>query len=192
MTTSDKSSLAATILWRRLDRPGHEYARLERHESSWTLSGVALFEFESASCRLDYSVSCDSSWLTTGARVSGWVGSRKVEAVVTVDNSGSWRLNGAPSPDVRGCFDVDLNFSPSTNLLPIRRLALAVGESAEVHAAWLRFPSFTLERLDQIYTRLAERTYRYESSGGFRAEVRVNEAGLPISYGTIWSAVATG
>ena len=126
--------------------------------------------------------------MTTGARVTGWLGRQKVEVNVAVDGGGSWQLNGAPCADVRGCTDVDLNFSPSTNLLPIRRLNLAVGQRSEVHAAWLRFPNFTLERLDQIYTRLADRTYRYESGGGFVAEIQVNEAGLPVSYGDIWSA----
>jgi hypothetical protein len=38
-----------------------------------------------------------------------------------------------------GCLDIDLGFSPSTNLLPIRRLTLAVGEAATVRAAWLPF-----------------------------------------------------
>ena len=127
--------------------------------------------------------------MTIGARVSGWVGARSVEAIVKVDRA-AWQLNGAPCRDVHGCIDVDLNFSPSTNLLPIRRLNLAVGQRAEVRAAWLRFPSFTLERLDQIYTRLAERTYRYENRGGFSAELEINEAGLPTSYGNIWSADA--
>lgn len=37
------------------------------------------------------------------------------------------------------CVDIDLNFSPSTNLLPIRRFDLSVGASAIVRAAWLRF-----------------------------------------------------
>ena len=43
-----------------------------------------------------------------------------------------------------GCVDLDLNFIPSTTLLPVRRLGLAIGQSAEVQAAWLRFPGFTL------------------------------------------------
>jgi hypothetical protein len=40
--------------------------------------------------------------------------------------------NGAAVSAVEGCIDIDLKYSPSTNLLPIRRLNLAIGESAEV------------------------------------------------------------
>ena len=86
-----------------------------------------------------------------------------------------------------GCLDLDLNFSPSTNLLPIRRLALALGQSAEVKAAWLRFPSFTLEPFEQIYRRIADSTYRYESAGGrFVRDLPVNTAGFVTSYPDFW------
>ena len=66
-------------------------------------------------------------------------------------------------------------------------------ERSRVRAAWLRFPSFTLEPLEQSYTRISERAYRYESAGGrFAAELHVNEAGLPTRYGDIWSSEAAG
>ena len=84
---------------------------------------------------------------------------------------------------MEGCIDVDLNFSPSTNLLPIRRLGLAVGEEAEVRAAWLRFPSFTLEPLPQLYRRLSDDTWRYESAGGaFVRDLTVNGDGFVDRY----------
>jgi hypothetical protein len=84
---------------------------------------------------------------------------------------------------------VDLGFTPSTNTLPIRRLTLAVGASAPVRAAWLRFPELTLESLEQVYLRTAERTYRYESAGGqFVAVLEVGAAGLVSRYGDYWRA----
>jgi hypothetical protein len=91
---------------------------------------------------------------------------------------------------VLGCIDLDLNFSPSTNLLPIRRLDLAIGQHAEVKAAWLRFPSFNLEPLTQIYSRLDETSYRYSSNNGkFVRDIKVNEAGLVTVYPGLWEAL---
>jgi uncharacterized protein len=82
-----------------------------------------------------------------------------------------------------------LNFSPSTNLLPIRRLSLAGGESVEVTAAWLRFPSFGLEPLRQTYRRIGETTYRYESAGGsFVRDIQVADSGLVVTYPGFWAA----
>jgi hypothetical protein len=85
--------------------------------------------------------------------------------------------------------DLDLNFSPSTNLLPIRRLRLDVGQEAAVRAAWLRFPGFTLEPLEQRYRRTADDAYRYESAGGaFVRDLTVNDEGFVVRYPGLWEA----
>lgn len=183
--------MTTTILWRRLDREGHESARLVEAGEGRELSGAAVFEHEGEACRLDYAVRCDGAGRTRSAIVRGWVGGRSIAVEIAVDESGSWRLNGAEQPAVEGCLDVDLNFSPSTNLLPIRRLGLAVGEEAPVRAAWLRFPSFALEPLDQLYRRTGERTWRYESAGGaFTADLEVDAAGFVLRYAGVWERVA--
>lgn len=172
-----------TILWRRVDRPGHEAARISHDGAGWMLAGTAVFAHEGQPCRLDYRIRCDEAWRTVSATVDGWVGSRSIDVTIEVESAGRWRLNGREVPEVEGCIDVDLNFSPSTNLLPIRRLGLATGEDAEVRAAWLRFPGFTLEPLPQRYTRTADRAYRYESAGGaFVRDLAVDAAGFVTRY----------
>lgn len=178
-----------TILWRRLDRPGHESARLSFRDGSWRLAGTAVFAYDREPCRLDYLIVCDAAWQTRSGRVTGWVGERSVEVELAVDAARRWWLNGAECPDVTGCVDLDLNFSPATNLLPVRRLGLAVGQAAEIRAAWLRFPSFKLESLEQAYRRIAETTYRYESAGGaFVRDLPVNAAGFVTAYPDFWAA----
>lgn len=176
------------ILWRWMDRPGHEAARLESVGGEWHLRGTSVLLHEGEPCRLDYHIVCDAEWRTRRATVRGWVGAREVDAEIQAEG-GRWRLNGAEVPAVEGCVDVDLNFSPCTNLLPIRRLGLPVGGEGTVSAAWLRFPGFNLERLDQAYRRTGERTYRYESAGGtFVRDLDVDEAGFPIRYPDFWEA----
>ena len=95
-----------------------------------------------------------------------------------------------PIGELDGCIDADLEWSPSTNTLPIRRLGLAVGESRAVTAAWLRFPSLQVQRIDQSYERLAENRYRYRS-GLFTADLAVDDDGIVLQYGVNWKAVAT-
>lgn len=176
-----------SILWRRIDQPGHEAARLRYAGESWELYGSAVFADPGGNCRLDYEIECGADWKTVRGRVSGWRGEEAVDVFVEVDSHGRWMLNGVERPEVIGCVDLDLNFSPSTNLLPIRRLSLQVGQSGEVRAAWLRFPSFRLEVLEQVYTRKDERTYRYESAGGtFRRDLEVNEDGFVTRYPGLW------
>src|ERR671934_1946510 len=114
----------ASVLWRRLDQPGHETARVLFRDSCWHLTGTAIFVHNREACRLDYLVVCDSGWRTISGRVARWVADQDVDIELFFDSARRWRLNG----------------SPSTNLLPIRRLGLAVGQEAKVRAAWLRFP----------------------------------------------------
>ena len=175
------------ILWRRIDTPGHEFARLTNQDSAPCLSGTAVFRWDRQPCQLDYRVICDAHWRTVAGKVTGFVGDESIDIECTVDSGCHWRLNGKAQPAVAGCIDLDLNFSPSTNLLPIRRLNLEVGEEALVRAAWLRFPSFHLEPLEQIYRRTGESVYRYESAGGsFVADLQVDSQGFVTRYADLW------
>jgi len=178
-----------SILWRGLVLAGHEACRLYSLNSEWHLEGTAVFSHEQRACQLDYQIVCDATWHTLFAKVAGWLSTTVVDIQIRTDPSGHWWLNEVEQSDVMDCIDIDLNFSPSTNLLPIRRLGLAVGEAAQIQAAWLRFPSFKLEPLPQRYHRLNEYTYRYESAGGqFVAELKVNHSGFVIDYPGIWQA----
>jgi hypothetical protein len=180
-----------TILWRRLDQPGHESARVFFQYPYWHLTGTAVFAHQRQPCRLDYKIACDTEWNTTSANITGWVGNSSIEIEVSVDSTRNWRFNGKDRPDVSGCIDIDLNFSPSTNLLAIRRLGLEIGEQAVVKAAWVRFPSIELERLEQKYRRLDETRYRYESGGGrYETELEVNEEGFVRQYPGLWEVEA--
>src|SRR5688572_23303233 len=179
-----------SILWRNIDMPGRDACRLfSGSDGQWHLSGAAVFSHEQQPCCLDYEVVSDVKWKTVRARVSGWVGKELVELELTVGPDLKWRMNGVEKPAVEGCIDVDLNFTPATNLLPLRRLNLAVNESAEVNAAWLRFPDFELQPLSQIYKRLDEFTYHYESEGGsFVSQLKVNAVGFVTDYAGLFVA----
>jgi len=177
------------VLWRRLDRPGHEAARLIFHHPFWQLSGTCVFAHEGEPCRLEYLVACTASWHARHAKVAGWIGRRCVRVDVAADANRRWRLNGNECDEVTGCIDLDLAFSPATNLLPIRRLALPPGQRAEVTAAWLRFPDLTLRPLAQAYQHIEDRRYRYESRDpSFAAELEVNAAGMVVRYPGLWEA----
>lgn len=180
-----------SILWRSIELKGHEACRLFSQEADWRLAGTAVFSHDQP-CRLEYVIVCDASWNTMLARVSGWVGKETVNIELAIDSERNWRLNGVERPAVAGCTDLDLNFSPCTNLLPVRRLNLSIGQEAPVKAAWLRFPSFELEPLAQVYRRVGESTYRYESGGGsFVAELEVDAVGFVTNYPGFWLAEAT-
>lgn len=185
-------NIVESVLWRSVEWPGHESARLIEQDDSWLLQGAAAFGSEGRSCCLDYAITCSKTWSTQRARVHGWVGEQAIDIDIVVTPDQQWYLNGKLAESVSGCIDIDLNFSPSTNLLPIRRLDLGIGDEAPVRAAWLRFPSFALEPLDQIYARTDAAMYRYRSvASGFTAQLRVSPNGLVLDYEGLWERILT-
>ena len=108
--------------------------------------------------------------------------------VLMRDSKGGWTIDGARASALRGCTDVDLGFSPSTNTLPIRRLRLDISASKTINAAWVRFPGLEVVKAAQAYTRLDELTYRY-ASGSFEAELTVDGVGLVTDY-AVWRRTA--
>lgn len=183
--------MSLTILWQRLDGPGHDTARLVPHGGEWRLHGVAVFESEHGPCVLDYEVRTRPDWVTTGATLRGFVGDRPVRLKLTRGAGGNWSCNGRPQSELAGCSDVDLGFTPATNLLPIRRLGDALADPTEVTAAWLPFPSLTPEPLSQIYQRLAPDRYRYVAlDSEFHTTLTVHASGLVLEYPDRWRAVA--
>lgn len=178
----------AGMVWRRLDVPGHESLELFQHPGAWLLHGVVVVAHASASA-LEYEIECDPHWRTSYARIDTLLERDRRSVELARDSTDSWTVNGIPRPDLEGCTDIDLGFSPSTNLLPIRRLALEVESEAEVRAAWVQFPGLTVTVLEQRYRRLHSNTYRYESAGGnFRRDLLVNAHGLVIDYPGLWTA----
>jgi hypothetical protein len=183
--------MATRILWQRVDRPGHEISVLEPHAGGWQLVGTAIFAQEKLPCELKYRIECDDRWQTRSASISGYVGTKSVSLDCVRQESGAWRFNDERVPEVDWCVDIDLGFSPSTNLLPIRRLALSIGSSAKVGAAWVRFPELSVEALEQVYTRLDENRYLYESGdGSFRRELLIGLDGFVVEYPGYWHAEA--
>jgi uncharacterized protein len=180
------------ILWRRLDMPGHDAATIKPIADGWRIAGVAIVVESARPCLIEYDVVCDARWVTRHCLLRGFVGAVPIALDVRRAVSGAWTVDGADAPGLEGCMDVDLGFTPSTNLLPIRRLELAVGQWAVVRAAWIRFPEFTTEVLDQVYTRRAADRYLYESGdGAFRRELTSDPFGCVVDYPGLWRAEAT-
>lgn len=181
--------MSDSIVWKMLEQPGHEFASIAQKEGGWELSGTAVLLHEHFPSRIDYVVKCDSSWSTRSAHVLAIIEGETLVIDLEADADKGWRRNGITQPETIDCSDVDLGFSPSTNTLPIRRLALSVGQEAEVKAAWLRFPSFELKELTQVYRREGDKVYRYESGGGsFICTLEVNDAGFVTDYPGLWRA----
>jgi hypothetical protein len=180
-----------SILWQRFDVPGHDAAVLELEAAGPAIRGMAVFQDEAGPSALSYTVRCNHDWITTGGEIQGWTASRSVEVLVRRTGRGDWTLNGAACPDVAGCVDLDLSFTPATNLLPLRRSALEVGGEMEVRSAWLEWPVIALKPLVQRYRRDTDAEYLYEADipdEPFTGVLRVAPSGWVLEYSGLWRA----
>lgn len=66
-----RSRTGTSMLWRRLDAPGHDAARLVEAAGGAELSGVAVFGDEGGPNAIHYLVRCDAGWKTTEAHIQG-------------------------------------------------------------------------------------------------------------------------
>jgi len=174
-----------TVFWHRGEPPGTESFLLSSDEGGWHLEGdiVALLDQEPAHVR--YRIHCDPAWQTLAAEISQEHAGVRRELHITVRDRGRWWVEGEEDARLSGCTDIDLEISPSTNTIPIRRLNLGVGKEDEVTAAWVRFPGLTLEPLLQRYSRTAAYRYHY-ASGNFATDIEVDDVGLVTRYEGAW------
>ena len=176
-----------SVHWRRLDLPGRDQAALTATDQGHGLTGAAHFQDADELVAITYFVTLTADWKTRAAalRVMTRTGRRRLS--IRSNGAGGWTVQGRPMPAVSDCVDLDLAFTPATNLISIRRLALAVGASADVTAAWLDFRANTLQPLRQTYHRISASEYAYSCPDlRFNATLLVDEQGFVRHYPPLW------
>jgi hypothetical protein len=179
--------LVRSVNWVLSANSSAEQADLWEEDDGWIIAGTVKAVVDEP-IGIAYLVRCSTGWETRAVEVNETRQGRDRAFGLVVDAGQRWRMNGEPVPELDGCIDVDLGFTPSTNTLPIRRLGLQVGATADIVAAWIRFPGLDIVPATQHYTRLADRRYLYES-GTFRAELDVDDVGLVVTYQGAWERV---
>ena len=98
-------------------------------------------------------------------------------------------LNGVRQDRLDGLQDFDFGFTPATNFAQLRRMNLAVGETAEITVAWMDLDSADLQPLPQIYERTSDLSYHYYSpQGPYRAKLELQANGFVSVYPDLWQA----
>jgi hypothetical protein len=135
----------------------------------------------------------DATWKTRRANVEGFLGNKAIDLNIISAGSGHWRIDGKPQKNIAGCIDVDLGFTPATNLIILRRLALKVGQRAEAPAAYLEFPKMRFVRLPQTYLRIGRTEYEYKApTVGYYGTLLVAPSGVVTRYPGLFELVTSG
>ncbi|SDE13455.1 putative glycolipid-binding domain-containing protein [Ruegeria marina] len=180
---TDKRQIA-TAHWRRLDCEGSDRCTLWQAEQGLMLLGHAHWRSDDEDTVLSYDLRCAPDGQSLSADIAGEQGGRRIELRLHRTGEG-WLLNDVLQPETGDCTDLDLSFTPATNLLPIRRLSDAANDELRICAAWLQPDLDCVSRLDQIYTRLADNRVRC-ASRGYGADLEVHGSGFVTGYPGHW------
>jgi hypothetical protein len=183
------------VLWAAWDEPGLQHLRLTWSNQAGVVADGMIVGMEGdRPFRARYVVRCDARWRVRAVQLDPLDSTgRRVE--LSADGEGRWTgPEGDPIPVLDGCLDVDISATPFTNTLPIRRLALRPGQSADLAVAYIAVPSLEVTRDPQRYTCLdtgpAGGRCRYDSlDSPFTAELPVDPDGLVLDYPELFRRV---
>jgi uncharacterized protein len=184
-------SMETHVWWTTLQQIGLEQLHLVENETSVIADGLVLGIEHTTPFRLWYQVRTDSNWNARECLLQ--VGGEKGQTMHLYTNSqGHWTdAEGIAYSALDGCMDIDISYTPFTNTLPIRRLSLTPGESADLLVAYITVPDLSIRPVQQRYTCLSHTAssgiYRYESlESTFTADLLVDDHGLVVDYPGIW------
>ena len=183
---------AADVGWAAVQWPGLEHVIVSADAIAWRAHGRVIMA-EERLVTVDYELRCDAAFRVTGLTISVTESAGGMRLALAADGDGHWEANGHVRPDLDGCIDLDINCTPLTNTLPVRRLDWSAGQAHDLDVAYVSVPDLSVSRARQRYTLLArdageepgQRVFRYES-GSFRADLPVDGHGLVLDYPGIW------
>jgi hypothetical protein len=182
-----KQKTTSVVRWRQWQGSGIEHLMLRQSADGISAESVAI-SADAEPFAVHYRIACTADWLAAEVEVNVVGGAR---AMLTAEGMGNWSRDGVPVAELTGALDPDLTVTPFTNTLPIRRLKLKRGESAEIAAVFIELPQLSIVKRRQRYTCLEEgRRYLYESLvSGFRREIEIDGRGLVVTYPDFWQRI---
>lgn len=170
-----------TVRWQGWDGKGLEHLVLRAGPGGAVAESVVIGERGGVPFGLRYMLETDPGWRVRELRVNV-LGGASLDLVS--DGAGRWSgAGGVEMLSLEGCLDVDIAATPFTNTLPIRRMAMAEGESAECKVAYVPLPGLAPRSVIQRYTRQPENRYLYEGLfSKVDATLQVDDDGLVIDY----------
>jgi hypothetical protein len=175
------------VVWRARGWPGVERLELVEGSEGVTARSLLIASPEGELIGGRYEIICDEGWRVERLSLESLGTGRRLELVHGA--AGGWIAAGQILPALGASMDVDINLSPFTNTLPIRRLELAPGAAADLEVVYISLPQLDVHPQRQRYTCLRRDAsgalYRYES-GTFAAAVAVDATGLVTHYEGLW------
>jgi len=175
--------MAADLGWTALRWPGMEHVIVSGEAGGITAASHVVLA-ENRLVTVAYDLTCDVSFRFRKLTISV-TDPRGEQTLTLVSEDAGWRADGTSRPDLAGCADIDINCTPLTNTLPVRRLTWSGEATHDIDVAYVTVPELEVRKASQRYTRLSPTLFRYES-GSFRRELTLDESGFVLDYPGLW------
>lgn len=158
--------------WKSVDGAHESTVTLQWENEGWTANGTLGAD------KAQFVIRMSATWM-----VQQFLLFRDLEEPdlwLATDGHGRWgEMNGAHRTELDGCVDIDLRGTPFTNVIPIRRLPLLIGHSAQQNVITIDVETLAVVVKPQMYTRVNEHTWRYFSfASDSEVDVTVDEHGF--------------
>lgn len=157
------------LIWQHLDSAGWEHVRVSDDHPGWTVyDSILVREHNGQVLRGGYTLVTDKQWRTLELRLMMESSPGVMEGVhLLTEGDGRWTdSNENPMPELDGCLDVDIAWTPLTKSLPINRIPLKADEQQELRVASISLPELSIMPVDRLYERVDESHVRYSSRNG--------------------------
>lgn len=176
--------------WRRWEGLGLEHLVLQEGPLGIVAEAAVIGGDAEEDFAMTYRIACGPDWevRTLEARIVGMACSIQIASDGLGLDDGRRVATSGP-----GRCDRRRHHGDSfTNTLPIRRLRLDEGQSAEITVAYVSVPDLALSASRQRYTCLKSGSlYRFESvESGFSRDIAIDRLGLVVEYPDLFRRVA--
>lgn len=156
-----------TARWRTWDHDHTETLTLRWENEGWTATGEVTRE------AITYALRLSATWEVRQLLLFRdldqpdlWLGT---------DGAGRWgEVTGAQRPELDGVTDLEMPCTPFPHSIPIRRLALDVGETADVLVATIDVETLAVVPIRRRYERVGPNRYTLHALGPVPTDTRGN------------------
>ena len=181
-----------TVCWTPAGGAGFEHLQLRAEEGGYVARSIVLGVDDETPFRLQYKIKTDQAWRTRKVWVRAATPFGESAQALRSDGQGNWRNeDGTDLPELRDCVDVDITTTPFTNTLPINRLRLTPGQSADIRVVYVTAPSLDISVSAQRYRRRGQESDIFFESPAhdFSALLPIDDDGLVLDYPQLFRRV---
>lgn len=176
-------STIAQILWTGWENQSVEFCNLVKKPTDIEVNGSIISSYSGEFCKVEYSIFLNPDWTVSAFTLEAQFSQEPVNWYLNAEKGHGWTIAHHDAEPFKDCIDIDISFTPFTNSLPVNRLHMKEGDTADIQVLYIDIMERKLKPVNQRYTRLPALQYKFENvPNDFEAVLELDENGLVVNY----------